>query len=183
MPEQSETQIEIRQATEADLDAIIGLFDESVRWLAERGLEGQWGTTPFSEMPEMRERFREWIDTGEMYVALQEGEMVGTIALSEKAPEYTSPLLDKLPDDALYLEALTTARSRAGSGVGREMLQWADRFAAEDGKTAIWLDCWADNPSLCQYYERAGYEPRGVFGTKWRGQMFEKPLAPAEAQE
>jgi GNAT superfamily N-acetyltransferase len=167
----------IIRASSEHLPAILGLFDDSVRWLVERGLEGQWGTTPISELPKMKERLLEWIEAGEMYVALAENEVVGSIALSEDAPEYAAGMWESFPESALYLEAFTTARSRVGHGVGQEMLRWAEEQALARGKTTIWLDCWADNPSLCAYYERAGYEKRGTLGSKWRAQLFEKTLA------
>jgi GNAT superfamily N-acetyltransferase len=89
---------------------------------------------------------------------------------------------EAFPETALYLEALTTKRSLAGRGIGREILRWVDEYALQHGKTAIWLDCWADSGALVSYYRNAGYEPRGQFGVKeWRGQLFEKQLVGREA--
>jgi GNAT superfamily N-acetyltransferase len=148
-----------------------------VRWLVERGIVGQWGTQPFSDQPKTREEFMGWIDRGEMFVARSNGAPVGTVALAETPPSYIAHHWETFPETAFYLEALTTKRSLAGQGIGREILRWVDDYGLQQGKTAIWLDCWADSEALVSYYRNAGYETRSTFGVKeWRGQLFEKRL-------
>ena len=39
-----------------DEQSLLGLFDEAVLWLTDRGLSGQWGSRPWSERPETKER-------------------------------------------------------------------------------------------------------------------------------
>jgi hypothetical protein len=46
----------LRQGKVNDEHSLLGLFDEAVLWLTERGLGGQWGTEPWSERPETKER-------------------------------------------------------------------------------------------------------------------------------
>jgi ribosomal protein S18 acetylase RimI-like enzyme len=167
----------IAQASENDLPDVIALFDEAVGWLVERGITGQWGTMPFSELPAMRARFEGWIAEGTLYVARVGGALAGTIVLSERIPGYAHEALPEFPEPALYLEAFTTSRSAAGQGVGRALLRWADEHALAKGKEAIWLDCWADNPGLVAYYERAGFVPQRDFMVgSWRGRLFRKGL-------
>jgi GNAT superfamily N-acetyltransferase len=176
-PIQEDEILSITQASENDLPAILALFDESVRWLVERGIVGQWGTKPFSDQPKTREEFMGWISRGEMFVAKSNGVLVGTVALAEAPPGYIAHYWEPFPETALYLEALTTKWSLAGRGIGREILRWVDEYALQQGKTAIWLDCWADSDALVSYYRSEGYEPRGQFGVKeWHGQLFEKQL-------
>ena len=58
----------------------------------------------------------------------------------------------------MYIEAFATSTVARGCGLGRSLLQWAEDYAKQKGKSVLWLDCWADNSDLCDYYERAGYE-------------------------
>jgi ribosomal protein S18 acetylase RimI-like enzyme len=163
----------IAPATEADLPVVFALLDEALGWLVSRGITGQWGTTPFSEMPTMKARFMEWIAEGAFFIARVDGVAAGTLALSERIPGYALHALPAFPEPAFYLEAFTTSRTLAGRGIGRELLRWAEDYAAAKGKRAIWLDCWADNPELLAYYVRAGYEKQRDFMVgNWRGMLF-----------
>ncbi|MDQ3928328.1 MAG: GNAT family N-acetyltransferase, partial [Chloroflexota bacterium] len=168
----------ITRAESADLAEVLALFDEAVAWLVERGQEALWGTVPFSQLPRARERFAQWIEAGALFVARVEGRIAGTIALSETPPHYAARFFDGF-HAAYYLEAFTTARSMSGQGIGRDMLRWAEQYALEHGKVAIWLDCWAGKPALPDYYRSAGFIPRREFALgEWRGMLLEKPLAP-----
>ncbi len=173
----SHNTLEMTRARPNDLGVILALFDEAVVWLVSHGLEKQWGTTPFSELPRMRERLVAWIDQGILFTARSHDQLVGTLVVSETAPEYVAHLWQSFPTSAFYLEAFMTARSRAGQGIGRVALQWAEQHAIQANKTTLWLDCWAENHALCHYYEQAGFIPQGEFFVgEWRGQLFEKLL-------
>ncbi len=157
--------------------AILTLFDESVTWLDEKGLTGQWGTTPFSQHPRMRERFAEWIEQGALFVAEIADDLVGVLAVGGPPPAYALSYLEGRPGPAYYLEAFTTKRQYQGQGVGGGLLRWAEAYSRERGIAYLRLDCWAENPGLTGYYERSGYTPCGemLIGS-WRGQLFEKAL-------
>ncbi|MGH9244235.1 MAG: GNAT family N-acetyltransferase [Acidimicrobiales bacterium] len=160
-----------------DLPEILALFDASIAWLNGRGITGQWGTSPFSQLPHVVRQFRASAEAGEFHVARIDGDIVGTVALRRTAPLYTLPALPDFPATARYLEGLTTARSQAGLGLGRDLVAWAEAHGRADGATVVWLDCWADSVALCRYYERAGYVGRGEFWIgRWRGRLFEKRL-------
>lgn len=169
------TELRITPAREEDLDEILALFDEAIEWLGARGLSGQWGTRPTSELPQMQNRFREWIERGSLFVARSDGELVGTVAVGAGVPAYAAEVLAPLPGPAFYLEAFATTRRHAGSGIGAQILSWAEEYTTRQGQRYLRLDCWADNPGLCAYYKRAGYRAIDEFfvGT-WRGQLFEK---------
>ncbi len=174
--------LEIRVAAAADLPEVLGLFDEAVVWLNERGVTGQWGTTPFSAQPRSGPRFMGWIDAGALFVARLAGRIVGTVALAEGPPAYAAHFWPEFPATAYYLEAFATARSRKGQGIGGALLAWADTYARQQGKTSIWLDCWAGSLALVAYYTRAGYTPVRPFAVgDWQGQLFERVLPPDAA--
>jgi GNAT superfamily N-acetyltransferase len=168
----------VSQATHADIPGVLAVFDDAVGWLTQKGLSGQWGSTPFSEIPNMHTQFADWIDDGTLYVARLDGEIAGTIVVTGEAPKYAAHMWDSFPNTGLYIEAFATRRSPEGRGLGRRLLQWAEDYAKQNGKSVLWLDCWADNPDLCDYYERAGYEPRGLLVVnQWRARLFEKQVA------
>lgn len=173
---------------EGDLPGILTLWDETVAWLVAKGVTGQWGTTPFSQLPAMRERFLLWLRRGEFFVARERmapsGPIVGTLALVDTIPGYAASAWGQAPEHGLYLEAFTTARMLRGSGLGRGLLRWAEAYTVEQGKAFLRLDCWAENQALYAYYCAAGFQPHGTFRLgAWEGQMFEKCLSHAGSDE
>lgn len=166
----------VETAGPEDLRKILVLFDGVQGWLVSRGLEGQWGTTPFSTSEAQRERFSKWIESGCFYVVRDSGEIVGTMVLSEQAPDYAQDGCAGRAA-ACYLEALAVHRNCAGRGVGSALLSWAEQEALARGLSVVRLDCWAGNPSLRAYYRRAGFAEVAVIelGT-WEGVLFEKSL-------
>jgi len=171
---------------EDDLFNILALWDETVAWLVAKGIEGQWGMTPFSQLPAMRERCLSWLRNGELFIARESDtysrSIVATLALVDTIPGYAVNAWGPVLDTGLYLEAFTTARIRHGSGLGRALLEWAEAYTLEQGKTVLRLDCWAGNEVLQAYYRAAGFQPRGIFRLgSWEGQMFEKRLASTDS--
>jgi GNAT superfamily N-acetyltransferase len=174
--------LEISVAQPDDLPEVLGLFDDAVAWLNARGVTGQWGTTPFSASPRSGPRFMGWITPGALFVARQDGRIAGCVALAAQPPTYAAHFWREFPATAYYLEAFATARDRAGQGIGRALLAWAEATARRRGKDTIWLDCWADSPGLVAYYQRAGYTPTDTVTVgEWRGQLFHKALEPDAA--
>lgn len=137
----------VERATADDADTFLGIHEEAARWLWERGIR-QWRPGAFQ---------REWLDEpiarGELYIARLRGEPVGTL-LIQWSDEYT---WGKRPDDSGYIHGLRVRRSASGRELGQALLRWAEGEIARAGRTYARLDCIANNPALCAYYERAGY--------------------------
>ena len=115
--------------------------------------------------------YEESIAAGEVYLLRRGGAPVGMLLLQWSDRE----LWGDVPEDAGYVHKLAVRRAYAGEGLGREMLRWAEGEAAAAGKRYLRLDCMADNPPLRAYYERAGFEPRGVvYGAGWSACLYEK---------
>jgi len=56
-----------------------------------------------------------------------------------------------------YIHNLIVARSFAGQGLGRRLLQWAEDHVAASGRSLARLDCVVSNGELRHLYESAGY--------------------------
>ncbi|MEO7000736.1 MAG: GNAT family N-acetyltransferase [Ktedonobacterales bacterium] len=142
--------ITIERATLADTDTFIAIYEEAARWLWDQGIH-QWKPGEFR---------RKWIlphiERGEVYLAKRGAETLGSV-LIQWSDEY---IWGKTPDDAGYIHGLRVRRSEAGQGLGRAMLAWAEREIGRAGRPYARLDCIANNPKLCAYYQHAGYERR-----------------------
>lgn len=169
--------ISIVQAEKEDLFPILRLFDEAVIWLNQQGIQEQWGTQPFSESPRRQSQFQHWIDQQTMFVAQQDGNIIGSLALNAVAPPYVADRWETFPSSAYYLEAFTTSRKLVGQGVGRQLLQWAEHYTRRTNKTTIWLDCWNGTPALVNYYQNMGFVPQGDFSVQdWPGKLLKKEM-------
>lgn len=150
-----------------DRAVVLDILGEAASWLLARGID-QWRP----------ERFRELIDQGDTYLARLDGDAVGTLAL-----QWNDPLDEKLwrsvanVEEAGYVHRLAVRRAFAGKDIGQYLLTWAAGVIAATGKSYLRLDCMAENPALCAYYERAGFTYRGEVQEKgWKARLYEKRI-------
>lgn len=67
----------LRRATVDDIDTVLGLLDDAVRWLVAQGRTGQWGTEPFSTDPNRVATARRWLSDE------ADGQAAGAMALGD----------------------------------------------------------------------------------------------------
>jgi GNAT superfamily N-acetyltransferase len=162
----------IRPGDESDGPAVVALFDEVVGWLVERGQTGQWGATPFSERPGVRERVDGFRIGGGLYIAERDEVPVGVLVVGA-APDYAPPA--PVPD--LYVILLLSSRRSAGHGIGSAMVNKAVELAYERGAEVLRVDCWAHAPGLVRWYEKQGFVRSSRFELNgWQGQIFTMAL-------
>ena len=106
--------IHLRPGRIDDEYSLLGLFDDAVLWLTERGLGGQWGSQPWSEQPETRERVASLAGSSGTTVAEFENGVVGALEVNEVSPSY-APVTN---EPGLYVDLLLTSRRFIGKGIG-----------------------------------------------------------------
>jgi GNAT superfamily N-acetyltransferase len=137
--------VNVRPARPEEVAIVLDVLADASAWLQARGIK-QWP-----------ERFdASWvmpaIERGETWLAEAEREVVGTLVV-----EWEDELCwAGYPADAGYLHRLAVRRRE--SGLGGQLLRWAEEHTAAAGKPFLRLDCVAWNDPLRAYYERAGYE-------------------------
>jgi GNAT superfamily N-acetyltransferase len=166
----------IRTGSAADAPAVVGLFDEAVAWLVARGQEGQWGTTPWSQRPELVARTHAWARGDGLRIAQEDGDAtpVGALVLGAHPPH-----VEPIDEPEAYVEALVSSRAHAGRRIGAQLVASAAEEARDAGAAVLRVDCWAGAPPLVAWYERQGFRRSGVFDVRgWIGQVFTMRLAP-----
>ena len=144
----------MRRAEPGDVDALLALVDDVVAWLVARGRSGQWGARPLSQDHGFRARTANAVAAGLVTVAVRDGAVVGAMVVDRTVPGYVPSGL--VPPGALYVHSLVSARSAAGAGVGRLLLDRAMELAAG---TPIALDHWS---GICGCRRGFGGEVHGV---------------------
>lgn len=166
----------IRTGSAADAPAVVGLFDEAVAWLVARGQEGQWGTTPWSQRPELVARTHAWARGDGLRIAQEDGDAtpVGALVLGAHPPH-----VEPIDEPEAYVEALVSSRAHAGRRIGAQLVASAAEEARDAGAAVLRVDCWAGAPPLVAWYERQGFRRSGRFDVRgWIGQVFTMRLAP-----
>ncbi len=161
----------IAPASSDELDLVIDVLGGAASWMRERGLDrglpGQWP----------RGWLAQRIAHGETFLARRDGVVVGTISL-EWSDEAFWP---DAPADAGYIHRLVLTSDGHGSGVGRAMIEWAEREIVAAGRPFARLDCVAESTGLRTYYEALGFVCRGERTItqsrgKFRAALYEKAL-------
>jgi GNAT superfamily N-acetyltransferase len=162
----------IRPGGADDLDTLLDMLDEAVRWMVARGQVEQWGSEPWSERPERRARAQGLAGGGGLRIAELDGRPVGALVVG-RAPDYVPPAAGS----ELYVELLVTSRVHAGQGIGAALLRHAVAQARAAGCDELRVDCWAGAPPLVAYYEDQGFTRSGRFEVYGKTcQLFTMPL-------
>ena len=156
-----------------EVELVTAILDEAALWLDSRGLPG-W-PRPFPV-----DWIQAGISVGTCYLAWDGPMPVGTFTLQRTDPTFWGIRADEPPNYAQYLHRLAIRRSH--EGLGRALLDLAQRLARRSGAVCLRLDCVAANPGIRRYYEAAGFEHRGdidvMRGGSWRASLYEKRLVP-----
>lgn len=152
------TDVRVRTATDADLDAAARVFSEENRLhatllphifrVAEPVISEAW-------LQEVLADPRRSLLVGEV------GEEVAAVLLIrvQSAPE--NPIYR--PCRSAYIEEMAVLASHRGRGVGARMMESAVEWARDRGAEEILLDVWEANEEAISFYEKLGFRR-----TQWR---------------
>ncbi len=88
----------------------------------------------------------------EYYIIENEGENIGMMKLVLK-----KTLLDSNIENALYLEKIYFIKEWTGKGIGRKLIEFALRRAAELKRDCVWLMAMDTSAKPIEAYEKAGF--------------------------
>jgi GNAT superfamily N-acetyltransferase len=166
----------IRPAVAEDVDPVVDILAEATAFATSKGI-AQWP----ARFP--RETILGFLASGVLYVAEAGGEVIATITLQWSDPPFWGGR-----DDAGFVHRVAVRRPHPG--VGRTLLEWAERTAVERGRGFLCLDCLAANARLRRYYEDLGFRlvtevpgppdhPHTTAHGPWLAALYEKPLRAA----
>ncbi|MEC3977815.1 GNAT family N-acetyltransferase [Amycolatopsis sp. H20-H5] len=165
------TDFDIRHGGSGDYEALLGMFDDAVAWLVERGSAGQWGTEPFSAVPRQVARVRGMVDGEDLYIAEVDGVPAGALVLGARSED-----IPAVAEPEVYVRLLITSRKFGGHRVGARLIEFTLAEAGRQGVDLVRVDCWAGGDgSLVRYYQGQGFAPTVRFDVKgWTGQVLEQ---------
>ena len=153
--------MEIRKAAWEDLGEIARLYDTLNDYLESHVNYPGWkkGIYPTEEDA------RKGIEENALFVAVEQGQIAGTFILRH-TPEAAYAQVDwncRLEDDQVWvLYTFAVHLDFRHRGIGRGILRFIDRYAAETGAKAIRLDVYEKNSPAIALYESMGYRYIGT---------------------
>ncbi len=140
--------LRIRQATQADTEAVAAVLLEAAQWLERTGAR-MWRDDEL-----LPSRIAEDVAAGSFFLAEQEGEIAGVIKF-QLEDELFWP--DQPLGESACVHRLAVRRHFAGGAVSSALLRWAVEQARTLGKKYLRLDCEAARMKLRAVYERFGF--------------------------
>lgn len=144
--------VQIRRAVPADASQIASaLYDSFLEY------ESSYTPEAFAATVLTPGRVRERMNEGPVWVALQNGVVVGTVSVAPKA-------------GALYVRGMAVAPEARGRRIGRELLERVEEFATEGGIKRLFLSTTPFLSGATRLYEKHGFRrspegPHDLFGT------------------
>ncbi|MDE5415047.1 GNAT family N-acetyltransferase [Alkalihalobacterium chitinilyticum] len=143
--------IEIRKANNEDQSEILKIYNETTLHLLKRKIK-QW------DYPWDAENIQKEIKKNEAYVVLLNRTLVGAFCISpiKKLSTIT------IDPEGVYLSKIAILPKFQGKNLGSEVVQFACSFARQQN-LALYLDCWAGNEKLKEFYSDNSLEYIGDF--------------------
>lgn len=155
-PEQSE--LIIRDRRDGDLEAIVDLALESMRWHADTF--GHLRPVPSADA--LRAGFREIVPTADSYIRVAEiGSTVAGFLTAGVQPPTTSGI-EALDEPSVYVSDVVVTQSARRGGIGRALLADLDDWARRRGCNTIRLTMHVGNEPAQRLYEQLGYRPTWI---------------------
>ncbi|NIK72499.1 GNAT family N-acetyltransferase [Paenibacillus sp. BK720] len=139
--------LQVKNVSENELPHFVSILCEAAAWLKSEGKE-MWKVEQLTlgkllSSNSMNELFIGYIDNQAAAAMILQCE--DTIFWPDAV------------DDSLFLHKLAVRRRFAKNGISAQMINWAKSLAKDQKKKYLRLDCAADRPSLCRFYEMQGF--------------------------
>lgn len=124
--------------------------------LKQKGLE-HW------ESPYPIEALRKDAEERMVYRLRLDRELAGTFTIGTKPLEYYDENIWSSPGEkAMYVSHLAVLPGKQGNGIGTWCMREIERVAVEEECGSVRLDAYEKHHRLLEFYEKLGYEKRGV---------------------
>lgn len=143
--------MEIHNSLPEDIDAIFGLYEMATAYQQYLGRTDWKGFERALVEREIAEK-RQWKIVED-----------GTIACVF-VTTFSDPYIwqERNEDPSVYLHRIATHEHYRGRGYVKQIAQWAEQYARDNGKSFVRMDTMSGNEKLNAYYESCGFTYLGV---------------------
>lgn len=163
----------IRKAEKKDLDAVEKSYTALLVYEKQHGSNSNWilGAYP------TRKTAEDAFSKGWLYVLDEGGQIRASMILNEvQLEEYKSISWEFSAEDARVkvVHTLCIPPEFSGKGYGRQMMEFAENEAKNDGFEVIRIDTYAGNKPARSMYESLGFRYAGKLKTLFMGEIPEE---------
>jgi len=155
----------IRQANNADIDAIVEIYDEIITAEEKGLLSTGWihGIYP------TRKTAEEALERGDMYVLEDCGILASGVINQIQVDVYYGAPWEHDTDDVCVLHTLAVSTGASGRGYGRAFVEFYEQWAKEHGLMELRIDTNAINTAARALYRKMGYKEIDIVPTDFNG--------------
>ena len=144
--------IMIKKASKQDLDQLLTVVKSCGKNLMDQGIF-QWN----EEYPK-REDLLEDIELQELWTLVHKNRIIGLIVLTENEDaEYQDVKWLTKNHKNLYIHRLAVDPNFQGKGYAQKLMDFAEKYARENGYSSIRLDTFSENKRNLKFYEQRNY--------------------------
>ena len=159
----------IRKATENDIPAIVGIYDE----IHSREEAGETTTGWLRDIYPTIEDAEMAVARDDMFVQEDEqGNVVGTAIINKNQVdcyEYGEWEYPAQGDEVMVIHTLVISTKDGRRGSGKEFIQFYEDYAKANGCQFLRLDTNARNQAARNFYAKLGYKEIGIVPTVFNG--------------
>jgi ribosomal protein S18 acetylase RimI-like enzyme len=171
--------IELRDATPADVPALVELAGTTF-YDAYKEFDDPEELRDYRDTHLTPDYFRDAIRAPDSHVeVLTDGEQLIAYLLLKDAPG-PDFVQGRRP---LELARLYLRHNRTGQGFGQRLMERVFAFARKRGFDYIWLQVYDRNVSAIRFYERFGFQQRGVADFRFAGRIYKDPVMVASVTQ
>jgi len=143
--------LKIQQASTAHLSGILNILNQVTLDLHQKGIK-QWDY-PWNEKEVLHD-----VELSRAYIVTVNEQVVATFFIKEKDSLSTFAL----EPNSMYLNQIAIFPEYQGQNIGRYIIDYANNLAQVEGKP-LYLDCYAGNDKLIEFYRKNGFENLGNY--------------------
>ena len=156
----------IRQATEADITAVMKIIQETITEMRS------YGNTQWDENYPREEDFLSDIRQGDLYIIEREEEVAGFACVNTVEPNEYNDLPWSRQQPAIVIHRMAVDPSRRRSGIGTELMKFAEEHALKQQKKKIKTDTYSINTKMNALFTKCGYKLVGEMRFRSREKAF-----------
>ena len=149
-----------RRAGVGDVAAAQEEYRRIIEHLGETGDPSRWHDVGHPKP----EQVAAWVEAGELYLALDRGQIAGVVVLNHEAIDAYATAdwaVEASPSEALVVHALGVVPDYLGQGVARFLLDSTLDVARKAGCLAVRLDVYVENTPALRLYRSYGFRDLG----------------------
>ena len=142
----------IRKAKHTELDQIMEVYKSCIKGMINLGID-QWD----ENYPNKKIIQNDLLEQN-FYVAIIEDEIIAGIKIDQvQDPTYLNVNWEDNSNNFIVVHRLCSKTKVWQKGIGKKMMEYAEKIAKELDCTSIRLDTYVNNPNAMKFYQHIGY--------------------------